>query len=64
HEGDAILAVAGQSVKTLAEFYRKLWRLGTAGVDVPLTLEREGDVFDVKVTSADRYRLLRVGPIH
>jgi hypothetical protein len=38
--------------------------LGEAGVDIPLTLDREGDVFDVKVTSADRARFLKAAPLH
>ena len=52
-------AVAGQSVTSLAEFYRAIWALGPAGVDVPLTLEREGDRFDVTVRSADRGRFMK-----
>lgn len=59
--GDRVHAVAGQSVTSLAEFYRAIWALGAAGVDVPLTLEREGDMFDVTVRSADRGRFMK-GP--
>jgi S1-C subfamily serine protease len=59
--GDQIHAVAGQKVTSLAEFYRAVWDLGAAGVDVPLTLEREGDTFDVTVRSADRGRFMK-GP--
>jgi S1-C subfamily serine protease len=59
--GDQIHAVAGQPVTSLAEFYRAIWALGAAGVDVPLTLEREGDMFDVTVRSADRGRFMK-GP--
>jgi S1-C subfamily serine protease len=59
--GDQIHAVAGQTVTSLAEFYRAIWGLGAAGVDIPLTLEREGDTFDVTVRSADRGRFMK-GP--
>ena len=45
----------------LAEFYRAIWALGAAGVDIPMTLEREGDTFDVTVRSADRGRFMK-GP--
>lgn len=62
--GDAIRAIAGNPVTSLADFYRALWALGPAGVDVPLTLEREGDVFDVRIGSADRNDFLKVGPRH
>ncbi|WP_448206641.1 S1C family serine protease [Azospirillum sp. sgz302134] len=59
--GDVVRAVAGKPVGSLADFYRALWALGPAGVDVPMTLEREGDVFDLRVGSSDRERFLK-GP--
>jgi S1-C subfamily serine protease len=62
--GDAILAVKGEKVSDAAELYRKLWALGPAGVDVPLTLHREGDTFDVVVKSADRARMLKKPRLH
>lgn len=57
--GDTVHAVAGKAVTSLADFYQAIWGLGPAGADVPLTLEREGDLFDVTVTSADRSRFLK-----
>ena len=36
--GDVILAVKGEKVTSQTGFYRKLWSLGPAGVDVPLTV--------------------------
>jgi S1-C subfamily serine protease len=62
--GDRVHAVAGRSVTSLAEFYRALWSLGSAGVDVPLVVEREEDRFDLTVTSADRDRYLRSSRLH
>jgi S1-C subfamily serine protease len=62
--GDVILAVAGENVSSLAELYRKVWSLGTAGVEVPMTLYREGLTFDVRVNSADRSRFLRTPRLH
>ncbi|MET0746290.1 MAG: S1C family serine protease [Microvirga sp.] len=56
---DVVHAVGGESVTSLAAFYRAIWALGQAGVDVPFTLEREGDRFDVSVTSADRDRFMK-----
>ncbi len=58
-EGDIVLAVAGQPVGGLAGFFRAMWALGPAGIDIPLTLDREGDVFDVRVKSGDRQQFLR-----
>lgn len=57
--GDVILAVGGKAVSGLAEFYRRLWALGPAGVLAPLRLWRGGDVFDVEVRSIDRASVLR-----
>ncbi|MFC7736710.1 S1C family serine protease [Roseomonas sp. GCM10028921] len=63
-KGDAILAVGDQPVSDLAGFFRAVWALGPAGVDVPLTVEREGDRFEVSVTSGDRRRFLKSAPLH
>jgi len=60
--GDVILAVKGEKISSQTGFYRKLWALGPAGVDVPLTMYREGDMFDVTVKSSDRARFLK-GPL-
>ena len=62
--GDVVLAVAGQNVTTLAAFYRKVWARGTAGVEVPLTLYREGVTFDVRVNSSDRQKFLKGPRLH
>jgi len=62
--GDVILAVKGETVSTLAQFYRKVWALGTAGVEVPLTLYREGVTFDVAVNSSDRAKFLKAPRLH
>jgi S1-C subfamily serine protease len=62
--GDVVLSVAGETVSTLAGFYRKVWSLGQAGVEVPLTLYRDGVAFDVAVNSSDRAKFLRVPRLH
>ena len=62
--GDVILALNGESVTTLLEFYHKLWALGTAGVDVPLTLHSHGIVFDVTLKSVDRAKMMRAPKMH
>ena len=63
-EGDTILAVAGRDVSSLADFFRGVWALGAAGVDVPLTLDREGDVFNVQIRSADRSLFTKTMRLH
>ena len=62
--GDVVLAVKGENVTTLAGFYRKVWALGQAGVEVPLTLYREGVTFDVRVNSSDRAKFLKAPRMH
>ena len=62
--GDLVLGVGDTSVKGLAEFFRAVWRLGTAGVDVPLMLSRGGDVIHITVKSADRNDFLRKPKLH
>ena len=62
--GDVILAVKGDKISNQAEFYRRLWALGPAGVDVPLTVHHEGVTFDVVLTSTDRLRLHKSPRLH
>lgn len=57
--GDLILGVGEHPVSDLAEFYTQLWALGEAGVTVPLTLSRGGDIFPVEIRSVDRKALLK-----
>jgi len=62
--GDVILAVKGEKITSQAGFYRKLWALGAAGVDVPLTVHHEGVTFDVVLASTDRAKLLKAPRLH
>jgi S1-C subfamily serine protease len=62
--GDVILAVNGDKVTSQTGFYRKLWSLGPAGVDVPLTVYHEGVTFDVVLSSIDRAKLLKAPRLH
>jgi S1-C subfamily serine protease len=63
-KGDIILAVAKQPLSDIASFFRGIWSLGEAGVNVPLLVEREGDRFEVNVTSGERQRFLKSAPLH
>ncbi len=62
--GDIVIAVAGARVNSLADLFRKIWALGPAGVEVPLTLYREGRTFEVKLTSGDRAKFLKSPRLH
>jgi S1-C subfamily serine protease len=61
---DVILAVGETEVTCLADFYRALWASGPPGTKVHLTVEREGDVFAVQVTTRDRAALLKGPMLH
>ena len=61
--GDQILEVDGNPVETLPEMLRAIWGLGPAGVDVPLSIEREEQVLKCVVRSADRTDYLKK-PVH
>ena len=56
--------VAGNRAHSLAEFFRMVWKRGPAGVDVPLSLARQGDVLRVIVKSADRNDFLKKPEVH
>jgi S1-C subfamily serine protease len=62
--GDILLAVAGTQVSTLADLFRRIWSLGQAGVEVPLTVWRDGDTFHLTVNSSDRNRFLKGPQLH
>ena len=62
--GDLILEVAGEPVKELAEMFRCIWALGTAGVEVSFKLVRSGSLTEVKVQSVNRYDVLKSPNLH
>ena len=52
--GDVVLEVAGEPVSELGELFRKVWSVGPAGSDIPITLARGRSTSQVRVHSADR----------
>jgi S1-C subfamily serine protease len=64
HVGDVVLEVDERRVGDLASMLREIWRLGPAGVDVPLTVVREGQATRVVVRSADRNSFLKQPRLH
>lgn len=57
--GDIVLAVGADEVKTLADFYRRIWERGPAGTEVPLKVLQGARVSDVTVRSIDRVEYFR-----
>lgn len=61
-KGDMIVGVGGEPVTSLADFYRKMWKLGEAGVTVPLDILSDSGIKRVDVPSMDRTKFLRLKP--
>jgi S1-C subfamily serine protease len=59
-----VLEVAAERVTGLADMFRRIWRLGAAGVEVPLTLARDGELMRVRLRSADRNDYLKKPMLH
>jgi S1-C subfamily serine protease len=62
--GDIVLSVAGKEVRDLAGLFRRIWAQGQAGVDVPLTIYRDGSTMDVRIKSSERNRFLKGPSLH
>jgi S1-C subfamily serine protease len=62
--GDVVLSVGGAEVSDLATLYRRIWSRGAAGVDIPLTIYREGRTFEQSVASSDRGRFFKAPSLH
>ena len=59
--GDVILGIAGQTPTDLADFYRKIWARGPAGVGVPLSVLQGTEPREITLQSVDRRSHLRLG---
>jgi S1-C subfamily serine protease len=62
--GDIVLSVAGTEVHDLAGLFRRIWAQGQAGVEVPITIYRDGETMDLRVKSSERDRFLKGPSLH
>jgi len=62
--GDVLLSVAGGEVRELAAFYRRVWSLGPAGIDIPVSIYRDGKTIETRLKSGDRARFLKAPKLH
>ena len=60
--GDLVLAVKGREVSGLTDFYRKVWALGNAGVEIPLAILQGIQIREITIRSSDRYQFLMLKP--
>ena len=58
--GDVIVGVKGEPPKNLADFYRKVWAQGDAGVNVPLEVLQDSAVRRVEIKSINRLDHLKL----
>ncbi len=57
--GDILASVRGAEIADLGDFYRKVWRCGEAGVEVPIEIIRDGRALGLRIKSADRAAYLK-----
>ena len=57
--GDIIVGIGQEPITDLADFYRRLWKLGPAGTEVTLRVLKGGEMRDLKLRSIDRTDSLR-----
>ncbi len=58
--GDVVAGIGGEELKTLPEFYRKLWSSGAAGVTIPLDVVQSGEKRRLDIPSANRLDHLKL----
>ena len=59
---DIVIGIGDQSVSSMADLYRRVWAMGEAGIEVPLTVLQGANLRKLVVRSADRYKFLRMKP--
>jgi S1-C subfamily serine protease len=62
--GDIVLSVAGKDVRDLADFFRRIWAQGQAGVEVPMAIYREGETMQLRIKSGERNKFLKGPSLH
>ena len=60
--GDIVLGVGEKPVRDMEAFYRAVWAMGEAGIEVPLKVLRGDKVSDLKLKSRDRMDWLKLRP--
>lgn len=61
--GDVILRVDDLPVDGLANMFRMIWSLGSAGVEIPMSIMRDSKRIDKVVHSADRVAYQHIGTL-
>lgn len=61
---DVVIRVGDEEIDSLADMWRKVWAQGAAGVEIPITLIRDGEQLEKRLRSADRNSFLRQASVH
>jgi S1-C subfamily serine protease len=56
--GDTLLALQGQALDNLPDFYQRLRALGPAGSNLTLSIRRQGQIRQIDLVTADRNQSL------
>src|SRR5260221_686638 len=62
--GDLVLEVGGGKPVSLADLFRRIWKIGHAGVVVPVQVSRDGSTIEVRIISGDRNDFLKKPHLH
>jgi S1-C subfamily serine protease len=62
--GDIVVGVGADPVKSHEELYRRVWGLGAAGVEVPLRILQGPDVRELRLRSIDRFQYFKEKPVY
>src|SRR5258706_435738 len=62
--GDIVVGVGADAVKSHEELYRRGWGLGAAGVEVPLKVLQGVDMREMKLRSIDRFQYFKEKPVY
>ena len=65
--GDFILCIDDEPVNCLSDMFRKVWSMGSAGVEIPVVISTAGEMRSCLVNSIDRatfHQRLLMGPVN
>ena len=62
--GDMVLEVGGEKPSSLADLWRRVWRIGPVGVAVRLKIRRKDSLREIAMQSADRSDFLKRPHLH
>ena len=64
HTGDVLLSIGDHEVNDLADLYRHVWAMGLPGVEVPLSIFRDGRTLATRIKTGDRQAFLKAPRLH